>query len=160
MRVWDASTGKKLWRLSGHSSRVRSVAISSDGTRIVSGSNDSSVRVWDASTGAELRRLNGHSSLVLSVAFLSDGSRIVSGSTDNSMRVWDVVDSDSWEFSTLGWITSPPHSQCLMWVPQDLMKTIKLHNVLIISSEPPAEVDFTDSRIGPVWAACYTPYLF
>jgi WD40 repeat protein len=50
-----------------------SVAFSHDGTRIVSGSEDNSVRVWDASTGAELQQLNGHSGTVNSVAFSHDG---------------------------------------------------------------------------------------
>jgi WD40 repeat protein len=71
-------------------SLARSVAFSSDGTRIVSGSFDKSVRVWDASTGAEMTRLNGHTSFVNSVAFSSDGTRIVSGSEDESVRVWDA----------------------------------------------------------------------
>ena len=50
-----------------------SVAFSPDGTRIVSDSDDNSVRVWDSSTGAELKVLNGHSDIILSVAFSPDG---------------------------------------------------------------------------------------
>jgi WD40 repeat protein len=45
----DASTGVELKILIGHTSRVNSVAFSSDGSRIVSGSDDMSVRVWVAS---------------------------------------------------------------------------------------------------------------
>lgn len=40
--------------LKGHSNTVRSVAFSADGRRIVSGSDDNSVRVWDAASGAAL----------------------------------------------------------------------------------------------------------
>ena len=69
---------------------ITAVAFSSDGTRIVSGSLDKSVRVWDASTGVELKELRGHTSLVFSVVFSSDGTRIVSGSDDKSVRVWDA----------------------------------------------------------------------
>ena len=47
-----------------------------NGTRIVSGSEDKSVRVWDASTGAELMRFNGHTYTVNSVAFSTDGTQI------------------------------------------------------------------------------------
>ena len=63
---------------------------SSDGMRIVSGSNDSSVQVWDMVTGVELKELKGHTNWVSSVAFSSDGTQIVSGSYDESVRVWDV----------------------------------------------------------------------
>ena len=59
-------------------------------TRIVSGSDDKSVRVWDASTGRHVLTLDGHTNWVRSVAFSSDGTRIVSGSEDNSVRVWDA----------------------------------------------------------------------
>ena len=69
---------------------IHSVAFSPEGTRIVLGSDDTSVRVWDASTGAELKVLNGHTKTVHSVAFSPDGTRIVSGSYDDSVRVWDA----------------------------------------------------------------------
>ena len=69
---------------------INAVAFSSDGTQIVSGSDDKSVRVWDASTGVGVKVLKGHTGLVNSVAFSSDGTQIVSGSYDNSVRVWDA----------------------------------------------------------------------
>ena len=57
VEVWDASTGAKLKELKGHTGTVNSVALSSDGTWIVSGSDDRSVWVWDALTGAKLKEL-------------------------------------------------------------------------------------------------------
>ncbi|EDR06536.1 uncharacterized protein LACBIDRAFT_389232 [Laccaria bicolor S238N-H82] len=90
VQVWDASTGAELKVLEGHTFIVRSVAFSTDGTRIVSGSRDDSVRVWDTSTGAELKVLEGHTHSISSIAFSTDGTRIVSGSGDKSVRVWDV----------------------------------------------------------------------
>ncbi|KAG6816427.1 hypothetical protein H0H93_008081 [Arthromyces matolae] len=76
--------------MEGHTDGVTSVAFSSDGSCIVSGSYDRSVRVWDTSTGQELEVLEGHTDGVTSVALSSDGSRIVSGSVDKSVRVWDA----------------------------------------------------------------------
>ncbi|TFK17156.1 WD40 repeat-like protein, partial [Coprinopsis marcescibilis] len=71
-------------------SAVLAVGFSSDGTRIVSGSEDKSVRVWDASTGEMLKELEGHTGSVFSVGFSHDGTRIISGSADESVRVWDA----------------------------------------------------------------------
>ena len=80
-----------LMNLLGHSGSVRSVSFSPDGSRIVSGSGDSTVRVWDAVTEKVINTLTGHSDFVMSVSFSPDGSRIVSGSWDNTVRVWDAL---------------------------------------------------------------------
>ncbi|KAJ6627753.1 WD40-repeat-containing domain protein, partial [Mycena sp. CBHHK59/15] len=75
----------------GHRSGVNCVAFSPDGTKIVSGSDDHTVRVWDAQTGDTVARpFEGHSGWVYSVAFSPDGTRIVSGSFDSTVRVWDA----------------------------------------------------------------------
>jgi WD40 repeat protein len=77
--------------LKGYTGSVTSVAFSPDGTRIVSGSYDETIRIWDAKTGEEVvEPLKGHTSLVASVAFTPDGTRIVSGSSDKTIRVWDA----------------------------------------------------------------------
>ena len=91
MQVWDALSGVELKVLNGHTSYVQSVAFSSNGTHIVSGSYDCSVQVWDVLSGVKLKVLNGHTGGVHSVAFSSDGTHIVSGSYDNSVRVWDAM---------------------------------------------------------------------
>jgi WD40 repeat protein len=80
-----------LVRLMSASAPVVAVAISPDGTRIVSGSSDNMLRLWDARTGAPIGEpLKGHSDEVSSVAFSPDGARIVSGSLDKTLRLWDA----------------------------------------------------------------------
>ena len=73
---------------------VRSVAVTPDGSRIITGSDDNIARVWDASNGAELRQLKRHARPVQSVAVMPDGASVVTGSLDGTARVWDIVTGD------------------------------------------------------------------
>ncbi|KAF5340656.1 hypothetical protein D9611_007288 [Ephemerocybe angulata] len=70
---------------------VMSVVFSLDGTKVVSGSTDNTIRVWDASTGQVQKVLTGHTANCTSVAISGDGSWIVSGSDDRTVRTWDVM---------------------------------------------------------------------
>jgi hypothetical protein len=75
--------------LTGHQRGVRSVAVSPDGRRIVSGSDDHTVAVWDLEGGTLIYRLTGHEAAVRSVAVGPDNRHIVSGSEDHTVAVWD-----------------------------------------------------------------------
>jgi WD40 repeat protein len=46
VRLWDVQTGRLLQTLAGHTSRINSLFWSPDGSAIVSGSRDRSMRVW------------------------------------------------------------------------------------------------------------------
>ena len=78
----------------GHTNWVNCVAELRDG-RVVSGSDDRTLRVWDAAAGQCLQTLEGHSAPINCVAELRDG-RVVSGSSelfgkDYTLRVWDAA---------------------------------------------------------------------
>jgi WD40 repeat protein len=72
-----------------------SVAFSQDGSRVVSGSRDKTVRIWIVTTGEVEAELKGHTDWVTSVAFSQDGSRVLSGSDDKTVRIWNVTTGHS-----------------------------------------------------------------
>src|SRR5262249_722410 len=102
--VWDARTGLLRLALKGFKGRVKCVAISKDGTRIVTGSGggeewrnprNGEATVWDAHTGAPLVELKGLKEWVNSVAVSPDGTRIVTAAATArgvwapELKVWD-----------------------------------------------------------------------
>ena len=80
--------------IAGQGGTVWSVALSADGGRVVSASEDGTVRVWDALSGECVRELRGHTRGVTSVALSADGGRVVSGSDDGTVRVWDALSGE------------------------------------------------------------------
>jgi WD40 repeat protein len=60
-RIFPKST------LEGHQDWVRSVCVTADGEKIISGSDDKTVKVWSMSSGECLSTLEGHRADVRSV---------------------------------------------------------------------------------------------
>jgi WD40 repeat protein len=93
VRIWDARTGERVIELEGHEGRVTVARFNTDGTRIVSGSQDRTARIWDVATGTMLGELRGHDSDVTDVALSPhqpDPFRlmVVTASADSTARVW------------------------------------------------------------------------
>ncbi|MFB2835692.1 protein kinase domain-containing protein [Floridanema evergladense] len=85
---WQKSNNPRT--LVGHSDEVNTIAVSSDGKTIASGSDDKSVKLWQLNEGKEIPTLNGHSDWIYSVAISPDGESLVSGSKDNTVKVWNL----------------------------------------------------------------------
>jgi WD40 repeat protein len=89
--VIDVDTTQELYRLPGHLSRIWAVALTTDGQRAVSASEDTTLRVWDLASGAELHVLRGHTGQVSAVVVTPAGRYAVSGSDDQTVRSWDLA---------------------------------------------------------------------
>ena len=89
--IWDLKTGQKIMTLPGYGPGVRSVAFSTDGTRLATTNDDRTARIWDANSGEALLTLYGHTDIVTDAEFSPDGTRIVTVSVDRQINVWNAV---------------------------------------------------------------------
>jgi WD40 repeat protein len=100
-----APGGSLMFSLVGHTARVRAVALTANGLRVVSGSDDNTLRIWDLKRGVLERTLNGHTDWIRAVAVLSDGETLVSASDDRTLRVWRIeTGKEEYVASVHAWI--------------------------------------------------------
>ncbi|MDI7276173.1 MAG: protein kinase, partial [Anaerolineae bacterium] len=77
--VWDLASGQCLHILKGHRDIVNAVAITSDGSYALSGSDDETVRVWELSTGKCVQTWKGHRERAKRLIIAPDGRRVLAG---------------------------------------------------------------------------------
>lgn len=87
--LYDAESGELIAQRATPDG-ILSVAMTRDGTRIVTGGRDRTLRFWDAKTYDELVRLRGHDAYLYRVVCGPRGRKIVSCSGDYTLRVWDT----------------------------------------------------------------------
>ncbi len=106
----DLVSGAVLWTAWGHKQKmvdsagrttedefprdVSSLALTKDGTRVISGGYDGTLQVWALKSGACLNTLRGHD-LVLDVDVTPDGLSVVSCGLDKIVCIWDLA-SGKW----------------------------------------------------------------
>jgi WD40 repeat protein len=111
--LWNITT-RDVFAFIGHRGSVNSVAFNADGSRLITASNDKTVRIWDVKSQRCLYVFRGHIKRVTSAKFSPDGKFVASASADGTARIWEVpqdftifshVDDDGYllkQFKNLG----------------------------------------------------------
>jgi WD40 repeat protein len=93
--IWDASTGKQLLTLNGHTGEINGLSFSPDGKQLASASYDGTARVWNVSSGVNLLTLYADSAGAGGVSFSPDGKRLAVGGKSGIsifyLQIQDVI---------------------------------------------------------------------
>ncbi|MCB9858455.1 MAG: protein kinase [Phycisphaerales bacterium] len=105
-----AHNGDRKWlNLDAHRDAILALAISPDGSTIVTGGEDRLLKTWDTESGRLLSTMVGHRNPIYAVAFDHDGKNLVSASADR-IFVWStespehlsVMRGHKWIVSAMG----------------------------------------------------------
>jgi len=112
--ILDGTTGSQVATLSGHTERVYSLAVSSDGALFVSGSADNTIKQWDLQTGGVIKTLHGHTGAVTSVSISADYATIASASDNAKLHLWDIHTGECHHI-----MTQMYQAKCVSFSPTD-----------------------------------------
>lgn len=89
--IVDASSDSIIASTLKQASEIVSVAVSPDGSKVLTGLLAGGATLWDANTGKTIRNFSATSQWVSSVAFSSDGKRVLTISLNGTAKLWDIA---------------------------------------------------------------------
>ena len=89
--VWDPRTRERVATLSGHSSLVRELRFSPEGSLLASVGSDRQVMVWDTATWSPIQAWQGHKKDVWAVAFHPTEPILATGGWDKKLVIWSLA---------------------------------------------------------------------
>jgi eukaryotic-like serine/threonine-protein kinase len=140
IRVWDATTGRLLFRLQGHTGWVCKLTFSDDGQSMISAATDQSIRIWNTSTWSETGVLRGHSDEVHAVAISEHAQLLASAGKDGNLFLWRANAVNQ----TSGYRCLPPDS------PLDGALTLDLCRLLLLPKNQPPELLDLNNDAAPL----------
>jgi WD40 repeat protein len=146
--------GSLIRTLEGHKGVVTAVAVTPDGRRAVSTSNDRTVRVWDLETGQTIRTFRAHTDAANAMAIMPDGCRAVSASTDNTLRIWDLKTGQ--RIRALEGHTRPVRAVTVTSDGHRALSASGDQTLRLWDLETGQTIRTLEGHTGPVWAVAVT----
>jgi RNA polymerase sigma factor (sigma-70 family) len=89
LRLWDPFTGRPRGKWTGHEWGILAVLVTADGKRVISTSQDGTIRLWDFVTGKEIGRIGEGKRTAWDAALSPDGKLLATAS--QGIQLWDFA---------------------------------------------------------------------
>jgi WD40 repeat protein len=96
--IWDMEMISIIDRFWGHEERVVRIgpmAVSPDGSYVISGDSSGNLIQWDVESVEEMHRFSGHNDPITGISINADGSRAFSCDEDGTSILWDLATGES-----------------------------------------------------------------
>ncbi|XP_025202815.1 WD40 repeat-containing protein SMU1-like [Melanaphis sacchari] len=132
--VWKIMTGQVMRKfVKAHILGITCVQFSRDGTQILTGSFDMTIRIHGLKSGKTLKEFRGHTSFVNEVVYTVDGHSVISASSDSTIKVWSVKTTEcTHTFKSMGAADVAVHNIHLFPKNQDNFVVCNRSNTIII----------------------------
>jgi WD40 repeat protein/transcriptional regulator with XRE-family HTH domain len=88
--IWNALTHEEVHSWSEPGSIIYAVAWGLDGSLLLTGGTDGTVRWWDPERNECLRIIQAHQGTVQSIKVSPDGTTLATSGDDNAIQLWDI----------------------------------------------------------------------
>lgn len=88
--VWDTKIFDCLYMLQGHTDSIYNFVVTNDNTKIISFSDDQTIKVWDIKTGGCLHTIAWREDKIKNFAVTSDGTKLLSVLDKKICNIWDL----------------------------------------------------------------------
>ncbi|MCP4099449.1 MAG: hypothetical protein GY748_24775 [Planctomycetaceae bacterium] len=90
VRVFCMDSGKLLAESRHHRDWINSMAVSKDGTKILTASRDKTARVWDWKNNDQILCIHEAGQVLRSARFSHDERKIITGGYDGVVSFWEA----------------------------------------------------------------------
>ena len=89
--LWNLKTNEQVKELTGHRNSIILLRFNHDGSKLVSGSVDSTAIIWDVFEGTIEHILQGKRGRIWPAVYSPDGYTVATGNDDGSITLWNAM---------------------------------------------------------------------